>query len=55
MILHRYIKNQITSNATSVTCITQLLNYVIQIVDKLTNYNDLLEKDFGTKNCIYKD
>ena len=28
---------------------------ILPLINKQTNNNDLLEKDGGTKNCIYKD
>ena len=39
----------------SITTYYNILIFVLGIVDKQTNNNDLLEKYGGTKNCIYKD
>ena len=42
---------------TYVSSTTQLFKKAVHCIHtyKQTNNNDLLEKDGGTKNCIYKD
>ena len=52
---HQGILSGLCSMGVGGSVLSVLTQFLSNQTNKQTNNNDLLEKDGGTKNCIYKD